>query len=1314
MKKILKASGLLLIGATHLMEASDLIAYWSFNTVADGYSVDDQAGNVGVFLNGPQITSAGTGHTGNPADRALLLGNGQHRMQIFDPSFLNAAGSADAISISYWQNISQIRDQFVFWADSATAPRALALASPAADNAVNWDTGGGDILGVNRMSAFPTETWLSKWVHVVVTKNGDTKRVYVNGVEEANAVNTAVLPTDFTEFIIGNNSSTFTAALNGTLDDFAVFSRELTPEEVTDLTNGASPVTLVGDNDTDSDGLPDDWEMRVAGDLVTLETGGDPDLDNLTNEEEFVNGTDPTSDDTDEDGVSDSEETRTGVWVDETDRGTDPLLADSDGDGISDGAESNSGIFVDADDTGSDPLSLDSDGDGFSDAAEVIFASSNPNLVTSIPLRPGQLDLLAYWDFNSDADPAATFDVVKGFRGELKPGTSISADGTGHTLTAGDRALDMGATASAGTGVIVEQGGFLDLAGAQDQIGISFWMSTPSFQQTMAVYANSPSLERALSAHTPWSDGQVYWDTNGCCDGARQRTNIAGGFALDTWTHIVLNKNGDTKAIWIDGVKVIEKENTDDLQQTFTRFFIGTDSASLNTVGLIDDMAVYADALTDAEIALLVSGVAPDDPSLVPPNSDSDGDGMQDAYEDANGLDKNSDDRFSDLDNDGVNNITEFINGTSPNDDDSDDDTLLDGVEDGTGVWVSMLQTGTNPLSADSDGDKLGDASETNTGIFVSLSDTGTDPNLADSDGDRWSDFDEINWPTNANDREEFPKIDPDETSLLAFWDFNDSSNPTSAFDRIRGFEAKFLSEQSTFSDDAGGRTESAGDRSFSLGATGASNGAYVADARWFGLGVPSGQVIENLGSAGFSGDMSAGAGILGAPGAIVGDSDTALTTENLNSSTKTFYDPALNPDGPWSAEVWLKPAVEMAPGALACAIANGDFGAPRKGWLIYQAPEGWNFRTYYNDGLSTAVNIIGTNGAPPVAGEWTHIVVTWNGSVGKIYVDGELSDTSIPLPYVPGVAGGFTIGARSDGPFQWSGDADEVAFYGTELTAEEVAEHYDNALDPSRAVSYDALIQSRSPLAYWRMSSDDPEPGLDEAAISYWQRLDSISNSSAFWAASTSSGGNVRGFQAHSPWGDSNYVFDTTGATVDTQRISIFGDDIMVGVWDHFVYQKKGPRKEVWKNGVLILSGDLATPLANDFFGLTIGAEYVDELTSRNPTRGQIDDFAVFGSFLSEEEILRLAEGESPMTISGPATPLAITSLEIGDADILLTWNSRANQTYSLETNIDLGLAWTELTDGIESEGDVTTYRLPLALLGDVGAKRFFRVFEE
>ena len=131
---------------------------------------------------------------------------------------------------------------------------------------------------------------------------------------------------------------------------------------------------------------------------------------------------------------------------------------------------------------------------------------------------------------------------------------------------------------------------------------------------------------------------------------------------------------------------------------------------------------------------------------------DSDGDGLDDAWEasfgldpDDNGLNPNNNGvagnpdngAEGDPDNDGSPNSRELLQGSSPVDEDGDNDTLLDGVETGTGLWNGMDDRGTSPTKADSDGDGLSDAVESNTGVLVDpLTDSGTDPNKADTDLD--------------------------------------------------------------------------------------------------------------------------------------------------------------------------------------------------------------------------------------------------------------------------------------------------------------------------------------------------------------------------------------------------------------------------------------------------------------------------------------------------------------------------------------------------------------------------------------------------
>jgi len=116
--------------------------------------------------------------------------------------------------------------------------------------------------------------------------------------------------------------------------------------------------------DNDNDGMPNAFEEEFG---LLIDDASDADLDGdsdgLTNLEEFEEGTDPTDDDTDDDGSLDGEEVN--------DRGTDPNDDDSDDDNLKDGVETGTGNFVDEMDTGTDPNNPDSDGDGTNDGDEV-------------------------------------------------------------------------------------------------------------------------------------------------------------------------------------------------------------------------------------------------------------------------------------------------------------------------------------------------------------------------------------------------------------------------------------------------------------------------------------------------------------------------------------------------------------------------------------------------------------------------------------------------------------------------------------------------------------------------------------------------------------------------------------------------------------------------------------------------------------------------------------------------------------------------------------------------------------------------------
>ncbi|MGC6507710.1 MAG: hypothetical protein ACON4U_04795 [Myxococcota bacterium] len=137
-----------------------------------------------------------------------------------------------------------------------------------------------------------------------------------------------------------------------------------------------------------------------------------------------------------------------------------------------------------------------------------------------------------------------------------------------------------------------------------------------------------------------------------------------------------------------------------------------------------------------------------------PTNSDTDGDGLSDFEESENGTDPTN----SDSDGDGIGDGDELENGTDPNSTDSDGDGLSDSDE---------AATGTDPNNGDTDGDGLNDSEEATNGTDPTSSDTdgdgindgnelenGTDPTNADSDGDGLSDGEEANLgsdPTNSD-----------------------------------------------------------------------------------------------------------------------------------------------------------------------------------------------------------------------------------------------------------------------------------------------------------------------------------------------------------------------------------------------------------------------------------------------------------------------------------------------------------------------------------------------------------------------------------
>ena len=217
-----------------------------------------------------------------------------------------------------------------------------------------------------------------------------------------------------------------------------------------------------------------------------------------------------------------------------------------------------------------------------------------------------------------------------------------------------------------------------------------------------------------------------------------------------------------------------------------------------------------------------------------------------------------------------------------------------------------------------------------------------------------------------------------------------------------------------------------------------------------------------------------------------------------------------------------------------------------------------------------------------------------------------------------------------------------------------------------------------------------------DLLTFSLWIKKYDNANSSAFWADSPSSPSAMRGFQAHTPWSDGNVYFDSAGCCNDQEtRISAPGvnipgytDDTWWNGWHHWVFIKNGGTKQIWVDGQLFLEGGGFTPLPIDFARIWLGAEGGGENAGvGNNMHGQIDDFAVFGTALSETDIGRLFAGTLPSALGAATKPLA--HWDFNDASTVTP--DRPSLTVSARTATTMTLAWPAAATGFQLRQSAT-----------------------
>lgn len=275
------------------------------------------------------------------------------------------------------------------------------------------------------------------------------------------------------------------ANLDATFEEFRIYEEALTGSQI-GISKDAGPDSLVDfASDPDNDMIPTAYE-----DLYAFLNPGDPndasldfDNDGLTNLEEYLAGTAPDDDDSDDDGLTDGSEVNT--------HGTNPLIADSDLDGLSDGDEVNVVNTL--------PLDPDTDDDGINDGPEVA-AGLNPLLADAT--TP---DLIHRYTFDNSPGSAEAGAIVSDTIGNADGvivGNGGLWTGTALTLPGGD-----GATADAAY-VDLPNG----LLSSLDHLTFEVWYTVKSVNNWGRVWDfGSTAGGEVLTGGTGATDGQDYF-----------------------------------------------------------------------------------------------------------------------------------------------------------------------------------------------------------------------------------------------------------------------------------------------------------------------------------------------------------------------------------------------------------------------------------------------------------------------------------------------------------------------------------------------------------------------------------------------------------------------------------------------------------------------------------------------------------------------------------------------------------------------------------------------------------------------------------
>jgi len=475
-------------------------------------------------------------------------------------------------------------------------------------------TGSGE-QGINGTAAIPTGVW----THMAVTQSGSVAILYINGVEVGRNTAMTLTPSSLgntTQNYIGKSQWSADPILNGSVDDFRIYSKALTPAEINILKNlhgqtitfNALAQQTVGNADVDpgattSSGLPitytssDTTIAKMVNGKIHAKGAGTVTITAI----QAGNGT-----------YAGTEKTQSLVVVGPP---PTPVLTAATADGIvpltwnsSTGATSYN--IKRSTVSGGPYTTLKSvttaaytDSTVVNGATYFYVVSSMNNLGESansaqVSVTPAISPNSSYWPFNETTGTTTT-DVWNG---------RIASLNTGATFIAGlsNNALHLDGTANGyatlPAGVVSSLSDFT-ISTRVKMDAISTWMRLFDFGTSTTNYMFM-TVQAALSSG---KSTVRYAIKNG---GSELNVSFAYTFPLNTWVHLAVTQSGNTASLYINGALVATNTSLtikpSNLGNT-TLNYLGKSQFSADPMfkGTIDDFRIINRALSSSEIAKL-------------------------------------------------------------------------------------------------------------------------------------------------------------------------------------------------------------------------------------------------------------------------------------------------------------------------------------------------------------------------------------------------------------------------------------------------------------------------------------------------------------------------------------------------------------------------------------------------------------------------------------------------------------------------------------------------------------------------------------